>query len=241
MPHMKQHRMHVAASLLALLSCLVLSGRHVAAVFAATHGNSLGAKTVDVDHQYRLDAVAISKVSVAGQQIQPGLSSGAREDQAGTPFPADEEWLKNMSISLTNRTDHAMVCAQIQLWFPDTGDGSPGQPVTVYTITIGQRPEWSTYLKDGSKLPPDPSKNPLSLAPGQTLLIPVADYIDQIQSTVEEKLLFSKVTRVNIRRFKFYFAGGMRWDDTGYSVPDGSYPGRYTKLAPTYFPGHPSN
>jgi hypothetical protein len=246
MPYVKRRTMRqVAANLLAVLSCLVLSsslgwssGRGVS---AATPAKSLGTKAVDVDHQYRLDAVTISKVTIADQPIQPGLSSGAREDEAGTPFQANEDWLKNMSISLTNRTDEAIVCAQIQLWFPDTGDGGPGRPVTVYTITVGKRPEWSTYFKDGSKLQPDPNKKPLLLAAGQTLTIPIADYIDQIQSSVEENISFSKVTRVNIRRFKFYFVGGMTWDDTGFSVPDNAHRGKYTKLAPTYFPGHPPN
>jgi hypothetical protein len=246
MSYTKQHT-KLFTAMIAVLACLVLTGWlgwRFAAVAAANPGKNMGTKTVNIDHQYSLDAVAITKVTVAGEQIQPGVATAAREDKPGTPFQADEDWLKNMSISLKNRTDKAIVCVQVQLFFPDTGNGVTPQgrispTVMVYSITVGQRPEWSTYLSDGSKLAPDPTKRPLLLAPGQTLVIPVADYIDEIQSMVEEKLPLSQVTRVNIRRFRFYFADGMRWEDVGYAIPDPDRPGYYTKLARNYFPGHP--
>jgi len=221
---------HVTAVFVALACSLVLSG------WPATPG-TLGTKTVDIDRQYSLDAVTIAKVTVAGQQIQPGIS-GVRQEESGTPFQADEDWLKNMSISLLNRTDKVIVCAQVQFAFPDTGDGSPAQPITTYTITVGQRPESSLHYADGSRIPPNASKKALLLAPGQTLVIPVTDSIDAIQSRIEETTLFSKVTRVNIRRYMLYFVDGMRWDSSGYQVPDSDHPGHYTRLAPTYFPGH---
>jgi hypothetical protein len=242
MSYTKQHakQRKLVAAMLAAVACLALSGWlgwRIAPVAAANSGKSLE-KIVNLDRQFRLDAVTITKVTVAGQQIQPGKSGGVREEEHGTPFQADEEWLKNMSISLFNRTDKVIACAQVQFFFPDTGDGSPSRPITTYTITVGQRPESSAYHSDGSKIPPDPAKKPLLFAPGQTLVIPVADYIDAIQSTVEEKLLFSEVTRVNIRRYMFYFVDGTRWDHTGYQVPDPDHPGRFTRLPSTYFPGH---
>jgi len=231
MMHARKHvKLMFTAVFVALAYSFVLSG------WPATPG-TLGTRIVDIDRQYRLDAVTITKVTIAGQQIQPGIS-GMREEERGTPFQADEDWLKNMSISLLNRTDKAIVCAQVQFSFPDTGDGSPAQPITTYTITVGQQPESSLHYADGSRIPPDPTKQPLLLAPGQTLVIPVADSIDAIQSRIEEKMLFSKITRVNIRRYMLYFVDGMRWDSSGYQVPDSDHPGHYTRLSPTYFPGH---
>jgi hypothetical protein len=242
-PHIRKHVEVLALILFVAWACaLVLSGPgwHTTVVAAANSGKSLGTKIVDVDGQSRLDAVTITKVTVAGQEIQTGISSGAREVQPGTPFQADENWLKNMSITLLNRTDKAIVCAQVEVWFPDTGDGSHERPATLYTITLGQRPEWSTYMGDGSKLAPDPTKKALLVAPGKTFVINVGDDVDAMQSTVEAKLLFSEVTRVYIRRFRFYFVDGMRWDRvyTGYYVPTPNRPGQYTQLAPNYFPGH---
>jgi hypothetical protein len=62
-------------------------------------------------------------------------------------------------------------------------------------------------------MPLDPAKKPLSLAPGKTLEIRVADYIDQIQALVDIS-----------RRF-IYFEDGMRWDVGAYALPLASHPG----------------
>jgi hypothetical protein len=226
----KQYQNLVAA----ILACLFLPA-------LVAGGKSLGTKTVDVDWLItKRDAVTITKVIVAGQEIQPGSATAAHEDKPGTPFQADEDWLKTMSIFITNRTDKVIVCAQVNLWFPDTGDGTAGRPVTVYAVTVGQRPEWAKYYRSGKKMTPD-TKTALFLAPGKTLEIKVAEYIDEMQSVVEERLLFSQVTRVNISRSNIYFADGMRWDGAAasYYVPDLSQPGHYTKLDDTYFPGKP--
>lgn len=225
---------HTKPIAVSALTCLLL-----AALFAA--GKSLGTKAVDIDAFHtRRDAVKITKVTVAGHQVQPGSSTGAREDKPGTPFQADEDWIKTMSISLANRTDKVIVSAQVQIWFPDTGDGTEARPVTVFIMTAGRRPEWAMYHRDGTKMAPDAGK-PLLLAPGKTLELQFAEYLDEIRSVVEEKLPFAQITRVNISRSKFYFEDGTCWDggSASYLAPDSAHPGHYTKLPDTYFPGQP--
>lgn len=224
----------------------------------AANGNPSSAKSVDVDEVVtRFDAMTISKVTVGDQEIQPGRSVGAEERTAGMLFLADEDWLKNMSIFIQNRTDQVIVCAEVELVFPDTGDGTEARPVTAYTISVGQRPEWSRYVFDGTReelklldprkpldadrmklMPLDPRKKPLSLAPGKTLEIQVADSIGQIQSQVDESLPFLQITRVNVERRTFYFENGMRWNVRTYAVPLADHPGYYTNLASDYFPGN---
>jgi hypothetical protein len=238
----KQHT-KLVVGMFASLACLALSGWigwRIAPVAAATPG-TLGTKMVYIDAQYRVDPVTITKVIVGGQQIEPGVSVGPREDKPGTPFQADEDWLKNMSIFLKNRTDKAIVRAEVQLFFPDTGDGSGARSVTAYTMTLGQLPEIDAFTSHGQKLPPEPDKHPILFAPGQTLVVQVADYIDPIQSFVEQKLSFSQVTRVAIRRLQFYFEDGTRWNDlVGFGIPDPNHPGQFTNMdRNTYFPGNP--
>jgi hypothetical protein len=235
----KQHTKLFAVAL-AVLACLVLSGLGLRIVPAAAATSALGTKVVHIDAQYPVDPVTITKVIVGDQEIQPGVSTGPREVQFGTPFQADEDWLKNMSISLKNRTDKIIVRAEVQLWFPDTGDGTT-RPVTAYVITLGQLPEIDSFTSHGQKRPPEPSKPALLVAPGQTFVIHVADYLDAIQSLVEAKLSFSQVTRVSIQRLRFYFVDGMSWDDLhGFGVPDPNHPGQFTYMDRSkFFPGDP--
>ena len=236
----KQHAKLVAS----VLVCLALSGwlGHIALVAAANPGKYLGTKAVHIDRQTRMDPVTIERVTVGGQLIQPGVSTGPREERPGAPFQADEDWLKNMTIILKNRTDRVIVRAEIALFFPDTGDGSSSRPVTEYVITAGQRPEIDSFTSQGRKLAPEPNKQPLLFAPGQTIAIHVADHVDAMQPTVEEKLPFAQVTRVAIHRLQFFFSDGMRWTNLErFGLPDPNHPGQFTNLdSGRYFPGHPS-
>jgi hypothetical protein len=239
----QKHVKRMVVATFAVLACsLVLSG-WIAHIAAANPGKSLGTKMVYIDAQYRVDPVTITAVTVGDQQIQPGLSTGAMEVQPGTPFQAGEDWLKSMSISLKNRTDKVIVRAELQLWFPDTGDGSPSQPVTTYIVTLGQRPEIDSYTSRGQKLPPEPAnKQPLLHTPGQTLVIHLADYIEAIKLRVEEKIAWSQVSRLAVQRIRVYFVDGTRWNDqNGYGIPDPNHPGQFTNMDRNkYFPGNRS-
>jgi hypothetical protein len=242
----QQKQQKLIAATLAVLACLVMGsfGWHTASA-AASNAGTLGTKVVNMREIQRVwDAVRITAVTIGTQRIQTGLSGARGEIKPGTPFQADEDWLKNMTISLTNRTDKPVVCAQLRIWFPDTGDGTATRPMTSYVITVGQRPESSLYYKDGSKISADTTKKALLLAPGETLAIQIAPEIEAIQSTIEGvgNTLFSKVTRVEIEPTNFYFSDGMRWDavNTGYYTPDAEHPGKYIKLDETYFPGSPA-
>lgn len=79
----------------------------------------------------------------------------------------------------------------------------------------------------------------MSFAPGQTLLIPVGGYIDQIRASVDN-MPFMTVTKCTIRRRDFFFDDGMRWDGGDYSVPDPEHPGKFKELDGKYFPGNES-
>ena len=239
---LKQRKSLAAAAVLATL--VVLYGWlhwRAAAVTAAGPRQSVEDRIVDIDRQTRMDPVVITKITVGNRQIQPGQSLGAREDKPGTPFQADEDWLKTMTIAVKNRSDLIIVRAEIRLYFPDTGDGTLSRPVTAYTITLGQVPEMNSFTSRGQRILPDNSKQPLLLAPGQTLVIRIADYLDDIRSSLEEKLPLSRVTRVSIDRLRFFFADGLRWKNLdGFALPDPNHPGQYRSPDPAFFPGRSS-
>jgi hypothetical protein len=251
---MLERRSKLVASTLVALACCAVQGRwldwRVARVAAASRSQTEGYKTVDIDRQTSMDPVSIEKITVQGQVIHPGVSTAAgREVTPGTPFEADEDWLKNMSIILKNRTDKVIARAEIMLLFPETG-GGPSWPVTQYPIAVGQRPEIDSFTAHGHKLSAQPDKQPMLLAPGQTLVIQLADYIDGIQSILEQfpgalsgKPPISQVARVAIDGRQFFFVDGMRWTDLdGFAVPDPNHPGQFTNLdRGRYFPGNPSH
>jgi hypothetical protein len=173
--------------------------------------------------------------------IQTGVVGGPKVMQPGTPFQANGDWLKNMSIVLKNRTNKTIEWALIYIYFPDTGDGIT-QTESLYSIQIGQMPAVDFFTGKGGKvLPHHPGGSPLSFAPGQTLVIKIADHLDEMQSIIEAKLPLEQVTRIAIEPNAFFFEDGMRWDTINrFGTADPNQPGKFTNLDKgRYFPGDP--
>jgi hypothetical protein len=196
-------------------------------------------RTVYIERQTRMYPVTIERVTVGGQVIQPGVMGGPIVIQAGTPFQANEDWLKNMSVVLKNRTNKTIDWADIYLVFPDV------QPTLNYSLTIGRMPAVDFFMGKGQKPLPhraeDSERIPLSFAPGQTLVIKLADHLDAMQSAVEAFMPLEQVTRIAIEPIVFFFGDGMRWNDTTrFGIPDPNQPGKFTDLdRGGYFPGDP--
>jgi hypothetical protein len=229
--------------------CLVIGLLWRKSALTAAAQGPVGSKMVYLDAQLRIDPVTYIEVTTEGQEIQPGMSAGVYLNRPAVPFQADNDWLKNMVILLLNRTKKEIVRAEFGFYFLDTGDGSPSRPVTMYTLTLGQLPETDSFTSHGQKLPPEPDKQPLSFAPGQMLVIHLADYVDAMQAYVEgdcgdrcNKMPFAQVSKIAVRRLRFYFSDGMIWDDLHcYGIPDPNRHGQFAfKQRGRYFPGHPS-
>lgn len=239
----------LTTAVFAALACsiVVLAWRN--SLLTAAAPSPAGNKQVYLDGQLRSDPVTYIEVTTEGQEVQPGMSAGVYVNRPAVPFQADEDWLKNMVITLLNRTNKEIVWAELDFTFLDTGDGSPSRPVTVYRLILGQLPEIDSFSSHGRKLPPELDKQPLSFAPEQTLVIHLADYVDAMQAYVEgdcgdfcNKIPFAQVSKISLRRQRFYFSDGMIWDDVNsYGVPDPQHPGQFAyKQRGSYFPGHPS-
>ena len=243
MSYIKQHT-RLFTTTLAGLACLLSSTWLCSRIAPAAAANPQQEtdRMVYINPQNSMQPVSIEKVTVGELVIQLGVKEiGWRDEQRGIPFQANDDWLKNMSIVVKNRTDEAIVWAGFKLYFPDSGDGR-SSPVMVRTITLGQVPEIDSFTSHGEKIPSEPSKRALLLAPGQTLVIQLSDYIDEVQSFVEGTLSWSQVKKVWIAPARFFFVDGMRWDSLyGFGVPDPNRPGQFTNLdRGHYFPGNPS-
>ena len=140
------------------------------------------------------------------QPPQTALQVHSRE---GDSLPEDREREDFQPVQSSGMQVQGIPSGEILV----TPVGRISPTVMVYTVTVGQLPEWATYRRDGSKFAPDATQWSLLAAPGQTLVISLAEHIEAIQSMVEENLPLSQITRVNIRRFRFYFVDGMRWDE----------------------------
>jgi hypothetical protein len=123
------------------------------------------------------------------------------------------------------------------LAFPELSDYP--RSVVLTTISLGRIPRMAAFSgRTGRPLNQPPTAAPLAFAPGQTMEIRLAGYIEQIRHTVEDYRPLPGLTSVIFRLRSFMFEDGMKWDSGMYSLPDTQYPGRWKPIAdPRYFPG----
>jgi hypothetical protein len=232
---LKQHtKMFVA--LFAVLACLIPA--------ASLPPQGLD-RTVYIGRQTRMYPVTVERVTVGDQGIQTGVMGGPRVLQSGTPFQANQDWLKNMSFVLKNRTNKTIDWAQIYVSVPNASEGLT-RTLANYPLQLGKIPANDFFMGKGQKPLPkraeDLEGSPLSFAPGQTLVIKLADHLDELQSAFEQTVPMEQVTQISIEPHYFFFEDGMRWDAAliAFGIPDPNQPGKVTdKDRGTYFPGDP--
>ena len=218
---------------------LVFGVLSAAGIAAGPSYGAFGPKTLEVEVQHREDPLAIIRVTVAGKDILCGLQTTALERQPVVAFQAGDDWLRNTTIYLLNRTNKPIVFAQIVVDFPETDDGSAARPQWGSRITMGLLPAAVAYSgSTGKPLYQDPEQKPLLLGPGETRPVSLGGYIERIQGDVENCMPFDQVTRVLVRRSWVVFEDLMEWDGQ-YSAWEPANLGRWKKLAPGFFPGRP--
>ena len=189
------------------------------------------------DPVQRTDAVMITEISVGGMKVDAGLFLKPDLVQPVAPFPADREWLDKMTIVLINRTNKTIVRAGVTMQFLDTGD-CVAQPCDATLLQLGNTPLGANDGREGQPTAPRrPKRADLDWKPGQRLALRVHDFIDQISASISNRMSLSAVNRVAIHLGAFYFADGMVWSVTGFSIPDPIRAGKFTRLPSDYFPG----
>ena len=95
------------------------------------------------------------------------------------------------------------------------------------------------FTGHGRPIPVDPTRPPLGLAPGDSLLIHIKDYFDGIRAAVEQKMSLTQIVTFVMYRDTLFFDDGTRWNQDTYWVPNPDQPGKYVALPEDYFPGNP--
>jgi hypothetical protein len=205
--------------------------------------SEVGFKTLKVGGGGLRDPFYIIKVTVGGSEMLLGKPLGLHPKSnlifPGRPFQAGNDWLGSMTIYMRNRTNKNVVFVDIPMGFPETGDGRTA-PQLIYHARLGRLPATDAFdAKTGRPLVMAPGAKPVSVAPGQTLLVDIAHFIPQIKAHVESVMPFMMVTKCTIYGTKGCFEDGTCWAGDSFSAPDPSHPGRRKPLGPGYFPGDP--
>ncbi len=151
-------------------------------------------------------------------------------------FQAGEDWLENLVIVVKNLSNKEVVAGTVNIRFPETGSGVPGDAFIGQAITLGQWPEYALHAtRDGHRLNVAPVA-PISIEPGQELKFVLSPYVSEMRQQIETKRPFSSITRLALLLGPFYFSDGTRWASySGFQKPDPNAPGKYAPITAEEF------
>jgi hypothetical protein len=220
-------------------------GRGDAHVARAQPTNESGLKTLTVEAgDLRLSPVFITHVAVGSKQMlfldqRSPVSKGSRIIP-GVPFQAGDDWLSTIVVHLLNRANKPVARVNVMLTFTETGMGTPEEPRRACQIQLGRIPDIDAFDgRNGKQLRRDPNSRPLRLLPGQTIVVRLADHMDEIKAALEGAIPVTSVTNCDIQVAWCYFDDGMVWTGSMFATPDPVRPGKYEPLPEGFFPGDP--
>lgn len=209
----------------------------LSAATLAYPGADAAQRQIEVDPPNSKNPVMITKVTAQGYEIQCHLLNppGLPQFQPIAPFEWGDDWLQNLDIEIFNRTNKAIAFGRITLSFPESKT-MPNAPTAVIHLDFGIAPP-NDFLANGQPFPHRSGEQPVSLAPGKSLVIHAADYADTIRRALDGVKPGWVPNRMAIGEGYFLFSDGMRWSFRRYSIPDPEHPGRWIYQEPSYFPG----
>ena len=157
---------------------------------------------------------------------------GASMGRDAYKFQTGDDWLKNLSLVLKNRTSKNIVYVKVIISFPETR--TVGVLAQDY-IDFGQIPDGAASLFFGGKVLPGSNK-PIFIAPGHKMRVFGAAADSGSREGIERYRPFSSISLSYIR-FEVYFENGMRWFQENYTVPDPTQVGKFILMDRSYFPG----
>jgi hypothetical protein len=180
------------------------------------------------------EPVVITKVTIKDLVVQSGRFVHDRTQPMDpvTPFQADDDWIRDMTLYLFNRTNRTITFAQVLFGFPETGDGR-SIPQHAFMLQLGRIP--ASFLPAGRPQPAD--REPIAFRPHGTLAIHLGEYIDQIRAQAGPALTPEIATQLVVRLSPFFFSDNTEWHASRYYSIDPQIPGKLMHLDKDYFPG----
>jgi hypothetical protein len=211
------------------IACLLLvqdwNKVSVVPVVKAQDAPVAGKKYVDVEQDSPRFAARVVKVTVGNQIVIPG-EFRPHKGPSGVPFQAGDDWLKELTFTIKNRSSKTFVWLHFGVAFPDTlaacSESITGECQTGWSMELGRIPENAAYTPEGKKLNQG-SRQPIDFRPGQEMEISLAPYADELRRRIEERQPFSTISRCFINVNLGYFEDGMMWSLADYNVPDPSH------------------
>jgi hypothetical protein len=165
-----------------------------------------------------------------------GITINGRPIRLDQPARVQGNWIKTVAVTLRNVSPKPIVRAGMLLSFPESGNGTQGNPYLGSWSTQGREPKIIWYAADGSYHPPPvapPPLAPLRVPPGGLLRLSFDKDGDTVQAELAAKN--ATITKATLKFQSFYFADDSRWSGDTYALPPTAVPRRWTMVTKEEF------
>jgi hypothetical protein len=148
-----------------------------------------------------------------------GSRVGQKSINLGEEFDSDSDWLKNLKVTVKNKSDKTITWASITFRFPDTRASGPVKSVEVF---IGQRSDQSTH------------NSPLSLEPEQELEFSPNLRVDAVKESMAKRGSLAELDHLDIEVQEVMFEDGTLYsgDNIWRRNPDSTSVHKWIKIGP---------
>ena len=133
------------------------------------------------------------------------------------PLEGDDEWIRNISFKLKNRTTKNITYVGVNLVFSDT---STTDPAMVRQLRFGRRPDR-----------PDPTSESMLLKPNDSFEVSLPTQYESLKRFIEKKKQIKNINKAAVSVYIVLFEDGMKWDVGNFYAPDATEPSGFRKIA----------
>lgn len=171
----------------ALQLILILANLWVAVVYLTGWTNPLGQNS---------RKTVVRPVTLSKEPIEIAIKHRGALIKANQEFDADADWVTNLVIKITNKSQHPITFIDLDVTFPETRAFLGGK-VALHQVMLGLEPE--------SKEP----RAPLRLLPNDSIEVALSGQIDRIKALMKNKQpSLDSVNQILIRLQQVIFEDG---------------------------------
>lgn len=142
---------------------------------------------------------------------------GAHAVSLSEPFDGDEEWIRNISFKLKNRSTKNITYVGANLVFSDTTTSDPSM---VRQLRFGRKPNQPNLTNDE-----------MLLKPGDFVNFSISTQYESLKKFIEAKKQLKNIDKVVVSVYLVIFDNGMKWDVGNFYVPDSTEPSGFRRIA----------
>jgi hypothetical protein len=156
---------------------------------------------------------------LGGQPVESKKAVLSGEGVQTEEFEADKDWLKHLSLKLTNKTNKAITYIVLDVLFPETANVESPR-VGLHQIFLGVDYDQKIHNPE------------LRLGPHESVEVPFAERHEHIKSMIQFKIPIEQVTQMEIRIHDVLFEDGTLFETGDFFKrnPDANDPKKWIKI-----------